>query len=421
MQKKKILLLGLLLMSASVYAADQPQAGSNTPARAQSPDSAGQAPNEAVGIKLGPGLRGLAGVTFRSTYISNFFLQEQNPQSAFGFLLAPNLLVVGEKKQLRYQLGAGLDAAKFTNVSSGPSKYLDANVSGNYSWKAGTRHHFSGDALSKYGHDPFGSFRTENNVPLDQGLDKWIENSGNLRYRYGADGATINLESELGADIRRYETNQQFSQYLDYRMISARETVFYNVSSKTSLLAEVLHSNQIFYTQAPGFPKRGGQENIIRGGMHWRATAKTTGDIRIGQYTHGLDDPSRPTVRAFDWAATVSWAPLVYSVITLQTGNQQQPSYLANVFYIQNRYVSLNWVHDWSSALRTRVAVDRVYSDFVGSSRQDRVNTGTFEADLRASQRWFWLAGTTYSRRSSNEVERGYNYTLAYLGLRYQR
>jgi hypothetical protein len=416
---KKILLASLLLAAGSAYGQDQQSAPADAPQSASAAESSGQATNNVVGVKLAPGVRGVADIGFETVYNSNFYLQDSNPQSAFGFLLSPSIGIVGDSGDYRYQMGAGLEAARFTNVEAGPNSYLDAIVKSKASWAPLTRHHFSADIQSKYGHDPFGSFRTENGLPLSEGLDRWIQNSGYLTYRYGADSAKLNLESAIGIDVRRYQTNRDATRYLDYRIMTARETAYYNVSSKTALLAEIIHSNQIFYSQTPGFPTHDAQENRIRVGMRWLATAHTYGDVRIGQYRHDSDSSQLRRIRAIDWAATLNWAPLVYSVITLQTGNQSQQTYLADVSYIENRFATLLWRHDWSSALETRASATYLDSEFIDSSRQDHIGLFSAEADYRASLRWMWIAGASYSKRTSNIAARGYNNTSVYLGVKY--
>lgn len=416
--QRKLLITAMLLASGAVWAAaDEPV----QPATSAIPASDGRAPNDAIGIKLGPGLRASASVGLESIYNSNFFLQESNPKSSFGFVLTPNVVVKRKAKKWTYELGAALETAKYTGIDQGPSTYLDTKFNGNFYWDAETRHHISGDFYSKYGHDPFGSFRTENGFNVAQGLDKWWESAGHLRYRFGAHGALINLESELGLLGRRYATNRDQTNILDYRQWTARETAFFNISSKTALLAEVFHLNNGYYTEIPNFPGRDSQENHYRVGFHWLATGTTSGDVRIGKYRREYDNPQVPRVSATDWAASLSWAPLVYSVFTFQSGVESQRSYLAGVPLIENRFETVDWTHEWSYRLRTRLAYSHINSEFVGSSRLDTIDTVGAETNYLSSLRWMWLGGVSYSHRNSNQTGRDYDDTLVYLGVRYTR
>jgi len=385
------------------------------------PRTSAQAPNDAVGVHLAPGLRGTAAVGVQTIYNSNFYLSEDDHKSSFGFVLTPSVLLLREAKKLKYEVGAGLEATKYTGVERGPDSYLDGSINGKLDWAALTRHHFHFDYTTRFSHDPFGSIRTENGVPVDQGLDKWIQTGAYARYRFGAPAALINLETELGWLGREYQTNRDQTRILDFETWKVRETAFFNVSSKTSLLAEVVHTDASYDAEDPGLPSRDYQTTYYRVGMHWIATGTTSGDIRLGKMRRNFDNPAKDSMDAFDWNATVAWAPLVYSTFTFQTGVQSQQSYLPGVQLLQNRFGLIDWTHQFSYYLRSRVVYSRVNSQFIGSNRVDNIDTFAVEGNFVVSKRLLTIAGASYSRRDSNEVDRDYSDTSVYLGVRYNR
>jgi hypothetical protein len=383
------------------------------------PRSSGQAPNDAVGVHLAPGFRATAGSGLQSVYNNNFYLTPSNAKSAFGFILTPDVLILRDTAKLKYQIGAGLEAAKYTNVEIGPSTYLDGNIHGHLDWAALTRHNFTADFSTQYGHDQFGAFRTEAGFDPSEGLDKWLETNVHGTYQFGTPGALINLQTKAGWTGRRYETNRPLTELLDYRIWTVGETAFFNVSSKTALLAEVVYSD-IGYA-ITGTPSRDSTETQYRAGIHWAATGTTSGDFRIGQLRRNFDDPSRSSQGLLDWTATVTWAPLVYSVITVQSGLQTEQSYLSNVDLIQNRYASINWTHAFSNYFVTKLAYSHLNSEFLGISRVDKIDTVSMEANYLATKRFIGTAGAAYSKRDSNEAGRDYNDTSIYIGVRYSR
>ena len=383
--------------------------------------SSGQATNNVVGVHLAPGLRGTAAVGAQAIYNSNFYLTEDNAQSSFGLVLTPSVLLQREAATLRYEVGAGLEATKYTNVDEGPSNYVDGAINGRLEWIPLTRHRFSFDYVTRYSHDPFGSIRTETGIPLSSGLDKWVQTGVHGRYRYGAPTALINFETELGWVGRQYKTNRDQTQILDYKSWDARETAYFNVSSKTSLLAEVLHSDVNYTTEAAGFPSRDYQTTRYRVGMHWIASGTTTGDFRIGKLRREFDNPAKDSLNAVDWTATIAWAPLVYSTFSFQTGVQSQASYLATVQLLQNRFALIDWTHKYSNYLSSRVVYSHVNTQFIGSARVDKLDTWAIEGNYLASQRWMGTVGASYSRRDSSVVNLDYGDTSVYLGVRYAR
>lgn len=385
------------------------------------PASNALAPNDAVGMHLGPGLRASAGVGLQGIYNSNFYLTPDNKKSSFGFLLTPDILLMRQASQISFQVGAGLEAAKYTNVSIGPDNYVDGNINGKLNWTPLTRHRFSMDYRTSYGHDQFGAFRTETGFDPSAGLDKWLQTQVQGRYRYGAPGALINLETEAGWFGRRYDTNRDQTEFLDYRTWKLHETAYINISSKTSLIAEVIRSDTGYYHEYNGQPSRDFIETRYRAGVHWVATGTTSGDLRIGRLNRDFSNPNRPDLNGLDWSATLSWAPQTYSVFTLQTGNQTQQSYVAGVQLIQNRYGVIDWTHAYSNYFSTRLSYSRINSDFVGSPRVDNINTYAIEANYFATKRLTGTAGAAYTRRNSNVADREYSDTSVYLGVRYNR
>lgn len=385
------------------------------------PSSNGQAPNNAVGVHLAPGLRGTAAVGLQAVYNSNFYLSEDDAKSSIGFVLTPSILLQREAANLRYEVGAGLETTKYTNIDEGVDHYLDGSINGKLDWAPLTRHRFSFDYTTRYGHDPFGSVRTETGSPLSEGLDKWLQTGVHGSYRFGATGALINLETALGWVGREYRTNRDQTEILDFNSWEIRETAFFNVSSKTSFLAEVLYSDVNYEAEAIGAPSRDYKTTHYRVGMHWIATGTTTGDLRIGKLRREFDNPAKDSLSAVDWNATLSWAPLVYSTFTLQTGVQSQQSYLSDVQLLQNRFALIDWTHKYSNYLSSRVVYSHVNSEFIGSARVDKLDTWAIEGNYLVGQRWLATAGTSYSRRDSNQLNRDYSDTSVYLGVRYAR
>lgn len=399
----------------------QAQTQDSSDVQSATPASNAQAPNDAVGMHLAPGLRAAVGVGLQTLYNSNFYLTPEDHKSSFAFVLTPNVLLLREAKKIKFEIGAGLEGAKFTNVDLGPDSYLDGVLSGKLDWAALTRHRFSADFHTRYSHDQFGAFRTETGFDPNEGLDKWLQTDVSGRYRFGAPGALINLETEAGWTGRRYETNRDQAKFLDFRIWKLRESAYFNVSSKTSLVAEVIYSDIGYYHEYNAQPTRDSTEIRYRAGIHWIATGTTSGDLRIGRLHRNFDNPAKDDQNGLDWSATMSWAPQTYSVFTLQTGNQTQQSYVAGVQLIQNRYGVIDWTHSYSNYFSTRLTYSRINSEFVGSSRVDNINTYALEANYIATKRFTTTAGAAFSRRASNVADRDYTDTTVYLGLRYNR
>src|SRR5581483_8776158 len=94
------------------------------------------------------------------------------------------------------------------------------------------------------------------------------------------------------------------------------------------------------------FPDRSSQQYEIRAGMRWLATAKTSGDVRIGALRHTFSDGRLPSHTGLNWLATVQWAQHPYRTFILSTGQRSDPSYTFDASYLDVKFAALNWLED---------------------------------------------------------------------------
>jgi hypothetical protein len=375
-----------------------------------------------AGIKLAPGLRLTQRIEAESIYSNNVFAEEQTKESAFAYFLRPSLQFTGNKGDLNYSITPSFEAARYQyRASEGADSYVDAKLDSRLSWQAATAHNFSGHLRLNSGHDPFGTIRTEGQAGHSGSLDRWHDLLANAKYHFGTAEAKINLETQVETDARKYVSNRDVTQFLDYRINRANETVLYYMSSRTSLVADAEYSTIRFDRTASGFPSHDADATNFMGGIRWKATGKTLGDLRIGRYRRNFSDPSLASFSVVNWVATVTWLPVSYSVFVLQTGRLAQESYLSDVSFLDSRYESLEWIHDWSSRFKTRLSFAHVDGNFVGSNRKDKLNAGVLEAAYQTTQRWSVTAGTAFSNRDSNRPLTSYEESTIHLGLRYAR
>lgn len=381
-----------------------------------------------VGIKLAPGVRGIAQLDSEIVYTSNFFYRADNEVSSTGVLFRPSLGIEGDKGAFTYNLGLQGELSKW-DVPGDIDDYEDSRISGAFKWDIATRHRLGGNISRHDSHDPFGTVRTEAGAALaDRDLDQWHFTTMGLDYRFGAQGAKINLEAGVVTRDREYETNREFTRFIDYTTDQVRAAVIYNVSSKTGLLAEVIDSKREYDVNLAGFP-RDGDERAYRVGARWKATGKTVGDVRVGRVEHDFEDPSGNDFEETDWSAGITWSPLLQARLILQTGRESQESYRTDTRLIDNEFVSLAWAHDWSSLFRTTLTFRRLDQRFVDSDitpatpprdeREDEVDALSLLAEYRLSPTVQARGGLSRSSRDTNVANISeFDVDVAFVGLR---
>ncbi len=411
MFKKKV--HGLLLSSVAVISVAVAQDESGAPA----------------GIKLAPGVRAVAQLDSEIAYTTNFFYRPDSDDevSATGVVFRPSVSIDGDKGSFTYDFRLGGELSKW-DVPGDDDDYEDTVATAGFKWDAGTRHRFRGRFTREDDHDPFGTVRTEAGGSLaDRDIDKWHVNTTSLTYRFGAQSAKLNFEAGFANRDGEYDTNRDFTRLLDWSSDEIRAAAFYNISSKTTLVAEVVDSERTYDENIAGF-RRDGEERSYRVGAQWKATGKTVGDVRVGRVEHDFEDPSGGDFDETDWQAGLTWAPRTQSRFTLSTGRESQVSYRPDTRFLDNEFLALAWGQDWSSLFRTTLTGSRVKSLFVDSDqfpgtlltseREDELDVLSLTGEYRLSPTVYVRGGLVRSQRSSNVDLSEYEVDYAFTGLR---
>ncbi len=367
-----------------------------------------------VGIKLAPGVRAVALLDAEVAYTSNFFFQTDDEVSSTGVIFKPGLKIEGDKGDLVYDVGITGDIGKY-DVRGDLDDYEDTAFEAGFKWDAATRHHFGARVIRLDDHDPFGTVRTESPNFAERDLDEWHQNQIDLTYRFGASDAKINVELGGGTRDKEYDTNRDFTRFLDVSVDEARAAVFYNLSSKTAVLADIIDRDISYDENVLGFP-RDGEEQRIRLGARWKATGKTIGDVRVGKVTREFDDPAARDFDETDWDASVTWSPRLQTQLSLRTGRASLESYRTDTRFIDNQFYILDWTQDWSSLFRTSLSYGRSDQAFIDSDRdpatpapdgerEDDIDTWTLLGTYRLSSSLQLRGGLSRSKRESNLLD----------------
>jgi hypothetical protein len=355
----------------------------------------------ALGVKLGAGSRLLLSLDTGIAYYDNYYYQPDNEESAIGLLVKPSADIFVDRGELRYSVSAGAVMGAF-DLEGDEDDYLDTSLDGKFDWSPLTRHRFKGGIYRLDDHDPFGTRRTEGTSSSTAKLDEWTQTGANLIYRFGAPEAKFNLEGEVRTMDREYTTNRDTTRFLDHDTDTLRGSVFYNLSSKTTLVAEIITAD-INYDDAPAFfPSRAGDLARYRVGAIWLPTGKTEADVRIGTVDREFDSDVQEDYSEFDWQIGVSWSPRPRDVLRLTTGREPEESYINAASLIDNQFATLTWTHDWTALLKTKVSYGYNDLDFRNTARQDELQSLAFGVDYMASRRWSVFGQLSLSERDSN-------------------
>lgn len=376
------------------------------------------------GRNIGGGFQLTPALEADGVYSDNFYYQARNKDAVYGAILRPNGRIVSARGRLKLGLKGGAQFGVFDSPSDNDN-YIDNNAEAEIGWQFDTRNRTSLTLNHTYGHDPFGQQRTESlPATLGQGLDVWHSDGLAAGYRYGVKDAPINIEVSVSALQKHYDSNQASTAQLNNNNISARSEIFYNYSPKTAAVLEA-SAARVYFTD-PSARSRNGVVKSVLGGLRWKATAQTTGDVRVGYVLRNYDDTSSRRFQAINWNASVTWAPLVLTSFKLTTGRTAQDSY-NNARFVDNRFTVVEVNQKFSDRFSAGLRGSYTRSKFVEASRNDDVYNAGINASYTLNKTVALVAGANYAKRDTdfpvivtpmNIFDLNYESNSAFVGVR---
>lgn len=360
-----------------------------------------------------------ASVQLGANYTDNFYYSANPGSGVFGALLKPQISYLYGLPRFQFIADGTADLAGFNSPSS-EDNYADVQSRLRLVWLSAERHRFGYGAAVKFGHDAFGTERTAGTSLQDRVLDRWRTEAMDATYFYGLPIDTLKVGLRAKANNKRYTTNIATTQFIDYSSVSGGATLFYKLGPKTDFLIDASGKQTVFdKSEQLSF-----NEMRYLAGVRWQATAKTSGDARIGLVRSSPRNATSSGFKDFSalsWQADVHWMPLTYRKFSFTTGRDSEASYLRSVSFNDVRYSKLTWSESLSSRLVTKVSGGALTTNFVNTSRTDDMYTAAISAEYEISQAVVLLGNIGYEWRDSTIDTIDYKKYTAYLGMRYAR
>lgn len=338
---------------------------------------------------------------------NNFYYQRASKATSNGLVFSPSLSMTAKTSRLNAGVSISTPYAQFDTRDD--DNYFDPALSGSLEYKAGTSHLISFNGSVQRGHDAFGQNRTQGSAVPNGELDLWILGGGGVRYRLGAPSALFNFEIEGIGNKKTYTSNTAVTQFLDYGRYGGSLTTFVNISPKTAILAEGGYTSVRFDHLFGPADTREASEYYGRVGARWSATAKTSGDVRVGWTERRANATDDRTFQKINWVASLAWRPTERTTLTAVTGRESQESYLAGASVILNQSNALSWGQSWGQRWDSSVNGSHIHSEFVGIGRVDETSSVGLSLNYKAEKYLGIGLGTNYVHRYSNFPARNFN------------
>ncbi|MDD2719998.1 MAG: outer membrane beta-barrel protein [Gallionella sp.] len=238
----------------------------------------------------------------------------------------------------------------------------------------------------------------------------------NVMGHYGAEGAQGQFELSAGQVSKRYDTNNSgATQLYDNNRTDLIGTFFYRVAPATQMFVEARNSKFSYVVALPGKNLDSTEQGYMLG-VKWDATAKTTGNIKLGSMKKSFNLGQLPSGSTAVWDVGIQWLPKTYSKVDFKL-QQRANEYGGVGSFIISNDSSLAWAHDWTSYVTSTLSVGDGSDKFQASTRTDKRQT--YGARLTYGFRSWLRVGVEYqhSRRTSTVPAVAYTKAVTMLTL----
>lgn len=235
--------------------------------------------------------------------------------------------------------------------------------------------------------------------PAETAGNRWSNRSADFEYRLGQPAAKLSSVWSARYSELRYENNldsASLNRAKERDVSTADGSVYVRIAPKTRLVGQYIYSD-VAYVEDQRQLSGDSRRALI--GVTWDASAKTSGNLRVGWEVKDFESASLERAELLAWQVTLSWAPKTYSKFILSS-RQSIEEGSAQENFVEQARTQINWKHDWGNGLATDVAVnyqDKRYEGGINDGRKDDVLGGSAELSKVLNKR---VVGTLFYRYS---------------------
>lgn len=374
------------------------------------PAAHAQEPGAKAGYPVGPfRVKPFAGAQIK--YDSNIF---SRPAAGHSWISIFNggLEGVAQGNKSQLTLRYALDVGMYENSSA--DDYDDHKVSANLQFKPSNRHSFTTQAFFNIGHDARGS----DDTAIQAAPNEYEDLGASLGYTFGANSSKGQLVLNAAYHEKEYTNNRAATSVLDIDEGALKGTFYWRLAPKTRALAEA-RITRTDYVDVTTLRDSDLMEYLV--GVTWKATAKTSGTVKVGVGERDFDSATRTDESNTHWEAQVTWKPRTYSTVKLNASRRIDNASSAADDFIINTATSADWKHEWSPQWFTRLSGGYTQAKYnqTNNREDDTLNYGA-EVGYNIAQDLVVAAGYTYKDRDSTNATFSYDQDVLYLQLNWR-
>lgn len=294
---------------------------------------------------------------------------------------------------------ANVKASTASYSSGDDDSYTDSNAQLAAQFNRNGKHRFELDVRQGRGHEAFAVERSGGALASkDTPHDRYDESTFAGQYILGSKKARLRLSFWGELADRQYDTNTAQTRFYDRQTTTFGFMARYQISPKTQFVGGIDTADWQYDETQGATADRDFIENRIFAGLRWFATAKTSGEIRLGAYDRDYSAAQFAGGDRVFWKLLLDYRPLQHDRIRFLTGRHTKASRFDDVAAVIYTDYGIYWQHAWPERIETRLGVGYREAEFIatGANREDDI--------VR------YVAGIKYGLGEKSSIGLGYAY-----------
>jgi len=339
-------------------------------------------------------------------YDDNVRRTERNTDSSTFGKVKPELQWVGSVGKHLVRFGYQGDYAKFFDASS--EDYDDHFVGGDLTLDLTPKFKVHGGVAYRQGHED----RSTQSGGKWRDPNTWDQWSAKVEALYGRRIATMQIGGSYAHHDRDYTNNNQ--SFRDNTADILTLIAYYNIGPKTRLLIEPSVTDYDY----PNSDTDNTYRKLLAG-VTWDATAKTTGEVKVGYYNKDFDNSGFEDADGLAIDAILRWRPKSYSEWELRVSQGAYDSEIIgspSASY-ESTLVAIDWEHDLTSLTQLQAGASYEVEDF-DTGREDDYTNAYLGLSYALTRTLTVGARYEYNQRDSSAPFNDYDANVFTLGVK---
>lgn len=351
------------------------------------------------------------GLTVATLHDDNVLRSSASEVSSMVVQTAPKVMLEGRLGLHDLRLGYEGEYAHFVDISD--EDYFDHELIADADLRMSRKLRVALDTGLLYGHDRRGDFSSR--LTASPEPDRWRRHHAGINATFGRAWSSV-LRTKAGFGIGfqqsgiRYLNNNQGPRDFDRQSFALKGR--YNLGSKLSLVADAGVSLSDYTDPTTPLDSR---EVSALAGVAWEATAKTTGEVKLGVLEKDFDDSGQSDFSGVNFDFKVEWSPRTFSTFTAYGSRDTSDTGQGGGSAVVDT-AGLRWRHGFSSRLVTETGFEFQQADFE-SNRKDDFFQFDVAAVYRLNRFVHLRSGFEYLTRDSSNPAADYDNSIVFIEL----